>query len=503
MVEPELPMATDAVAEETAPVDAPVTLEPPVSHGVFFLALALIFLGVGLLFGMAVAEVLWLKHIPWANALMVVEDGKNPEGSLPVLLRSVPSADHEAVQMIEEFLQSQAVAEAQLEQIIEEEMLEGADLTEAPEENAAPALPTLSYSFREHVLLLDLPQESWGDLLGTGRVPEPGKAEVLAGDLALQEQVELDGQSFEVVGNLKRGVSAMNMAYLLPAHGNWSGLFQHSDEVETGWLHPEGILHARDLLNPEDMPDAAYVVAGGRTHTIIMALNVLALIIIAIGGSMAHTHLFWALAGKNTGLGKPLFVATREWPRLFYWCHVFYFGLFFFAMYQGIDNAVWSTRISEYIGQLFAEGELAYIGDAYDSGNYLAAAAATWWNNYIMQTVLLTFVISIIPLGAGLFKTGFSFIQTGFAMPPMQVGAAGGFSYHSITMILELEAYIVACFAVILWMIHFYRALAYPKPYQELKQGALIMVAGVVLSGIMLAIAGMYEAVTLITFSLL
>ena len=230
--------------------------------------------------------------------------------------------------------------------------------------------------------------------------------------------------------------------------------------------------------------------------------------------------------------------------------HIFVYGSLFGAMLLGIQEPLLHIVLQEFVAAAFTEGDLAYIGAAYESGNVLLAAAATFANNYLLQTIALTLLASFgVPM-FGLFKTAASVVLVGLAMPPLWTGMAGGFTFHSVTMVLEFEAYIFACIAVWLywapavravykrgplWILSFLSAAAFSLALLGIVVGSAGILGGsvtwialalvwsvaewqalpeiggplrkerlqvlgstAILAGIMLAIAGLYEAATLI-----
>ena len=114
----------------------------------------------------------------------------------------------------------------------------------------------------------------------------------------------------------------------------------------------------------------------------------------------------------------------------------------------------------EVVKQQFTEGDLAYIGEAYLSGDILAAANATWVNNFLLQTLAMGVLPSLVPLGIGFFKTLLSLGIVGFAMAPMWTDIIGNYVLHSGTMVLELEPYVIVAWACILWPVRFIKGIA-------------------------------------------
>jgi hypothetical protein len=65
-------------------------------------------------------------------------------------------------------------------------------------------------------------------------------------------------------------------------------------------------------------------------------------------------------------------------------------------------------------------------------------------------------------------------------------------------MALELEAYILASFVVLVWPLRLWRAVTGGAFGREVFTGLRILLGGAIVTGVMLAAAALYEAVTLI-----
>jgi hypothetical protein len=226
--------------------------------------------------------------------------------------------------------------------------------------------------------------------------------------------------------------------------------------------------------------------------------SLLALALCAVGGFLIVRRLFHSLGTRPRALTYFQEVVLR--PRLFTGLHAGLYGLLFCSMLAGLANPLANYRMVRVLSTVFSEGDLSHVGQAYESGNILLAAWATFYNNFIVQTLLMTFGISVVPFAPGLLKTALSFALVGFVMAPVWAGAAGGLTYHSITMVLELEAYIVACFAVVVWPLRLVDGLRTDALHLHVRRAAHVVGGAVLLSALMLAIAALYEAVTLITF---
>ena len=83
-------------------------------------------------------------------------------------------------------------------------------------------------------------------------------------------------------------------------------------------------------------------------------------------------------------------------------------------------------------------------------------------------------------------------------MTPAWTGMASMYVYHSITMTLELEAYVVASFVVCVWPIRLVSGMFKGTFFDELRAAWRVVLGGILLTAAMLAIAALYEATTLV-----
>ena len=474
---------------EEYPVLPPPVPPPPTTERGLFLPLLIILAGMFWLSGVAAYEFRWVSGQPWRDALILPGNPFPGGEARPVAVRRVHRSPEETLPGLN----------------VLEKWLEEAELN-------------LRLSDAERLVSVPVSDEEIELLLASGRLPHRGAPEVLAGDLAGEAPFILDGIPFMVVGRLHQGVSGFLYAYLLPEDPAHASLFADPVETSTGWLHPEGILHFRGLTleaPPEsELDDAAedeeteaddvarLEPMGGqiRTLPIVLWAAYLGLLVIAFGGALLHGRLYARLSDPPTPLFGPLLQETVRRPGLFWGLHLGLYGVFFSAMALGALMPLMNYRMTEYISSLFLEGELEYIGSAYASGDILEAALATLFNNYVVQTLGLTFLISLPPLALGVVKNALSFGLVGFGMTPLWAGASSGYVYHSLTMILELEAYILACFVVVVWAISLFRAMSMYDATAEIQRSLHIFAGGIILTGAMLFLAALYEATTLIFF---
>lgn len=454
----------------------------------------LLILGLLVLITAAIVEIVRWNAAPWGSTLVNIDAAEAPEGSFKTRVRSLP-----------------------LDQVpgVEEEIL----VLEAMSDLENDLVTALNIRRTEVIIAVE-DYSDWGALLCAGRVPAPGTNEVLAGGLARVDSFMLDDETFNVVGTLCPEVGGLQFAFLLPYDPDDPGtVFSVANGAKEGWIYPAGLNEMSDVLsiiagdNDLDDDDVFEKAAGelqrasmggsdvhlaGALNSSFVKWSVLAaLVIMATGGSWFHIRLFRRLARRSKWPTRALFRAMDETPRLWISLHVILFGVFALAMAWGLIQPLQNLRVMGMLAGMFSDGDLQYIGDAYKSGNVFKAAAATFVNNYWYQTLLFTLLVSFIPFAPGAFKTAASFGLVGFAMAPNPIGSASGYTYHSITMVLELEAYIVASFCAVFWVRQCWRALRHGDG-QELKKGVSVMLGGALVTAVMLAIAGFYEATTLI-----
>lgn len=343
----------------------------------------------------------------------------------------------------------------------------------------------------------DTPADALAPLLTTGRLPGPGKPEALAGDLAPGASFTLNGATFEVVGALDRRASLFTRGFLIPFHPSFEGLFP---EEETG-TEEKG---AARVWIADAEPGAAGN-APSLTEAGLVRLpagwqwaGIASLTALLLGGAGLQVLALKRLAALRIPVLGPSLHALAAHPVLLWASHIVLYGAWVLFMCLAPAAPRFQAAILSFLGGVFTEGHLAYIGEAYTSKNVLLAAWATWVNNYLLQTLGLTFIVSLLAAPWGLLKTLLSFTLLGFAMSPAGANLVQGFTYHSVTMALELEAYVLACFFVGAFWLNLVRAFGAARPSRFLLRSGVMYLSGALLTGVLLAIAALYEAVTLI-----
>jgi hypothetical protein len=359
----------------------------------------------------------------------------------------------------------------------------------------------------ERVVFAPLPQAELRTLLVSGRLPEPGKPEALAGDLAARSTFIVDQVEFKIVGKLNRSVAALSYVYVIPIHPAFEYLFRE-DAAKEGWIDPNGLERLRaqsmaEIKEPaqpeEDVQEPPRIIGGMVRCLKSVSVGVtIGLLLVAIGGTWAQFRIFRRLAVTSRGPIAPALREVVRHPLLFVAVNVALYGVFFCAMFAGIHFPLASAHISRYIGNEFVRGDLSYIGAAYASGSIVQATAATFVHNYFVATILFTILPSLVVPFSGFIKNFMTFGSVGFVMSPLWTEGIFSLIYHSITMTLELEAYVVASFITILFPAILVKGLLTGNFIRSVGRGILAMVSVAILAAIMLAIAASYEATTLI-----
>ncbi|NLN92483.1 MAG: hypothetical protein GX130_04125 [Candidatus Hydrogenedens sp.] len=371
----------------------------------------------------------------------------------------------------------------------------------------------------ELLIAADLKPEELQPLLLSGRLPEPGTNEVLAGDLASEKDFALEGKIFTVVGHLRPALSGFICSYLLPDLSNFADIFpEDNNAVFHGLLLPEKGLDSPDapkgklrrplrklhvsgeFIDDEEGPQIELpAMLGGIMRTLeeVAWWSFLSMILCAFSGSLFFIFLFRQMHLRQYRLFAPIHRAMNDYQKFFVFTHFFMYAAFFFAMHTTLHYPAIAFHLKRYIMDTFSQGGLEFIGSAYDAGNVFQAAWATFYNNYIDQTLFMTFGWSLL-IPVGVMKTLGSFILVGGVMAPMWVGTPLVLIFHSLTMIVELEAYIIASFAVLLWPYILIRGIRNKAFGSAVKKGVAILFNAALLTAVILMAAAFYEALTLI-----
>ncbi|MCP4644137.1 MAG: hypothetical protein GY851_27080 [bacterium] len=410
----------------------------------------------------------------WIDAILVTEGTPPWDDTIPVSARVLPGDAFPFEDQVRQGLAEQA--------------------------GGAEAAEILGLHIREHLVAIDLPADTIQSVLASGRAPEPGKPEVLAGALVRLDEFTIDGTVFTVVGRLQRGATGLAMAYLLPSTPAFDALFEAAQGGTQGWFDPEGLVRLEDAELDEDSDFATFL---GLTPTegSVTWMAFVGLALVLVGGGGAQVLLFRWLAPR-TWLLRPFLDTLNVYPRALTVAHVVYFGAFLGMTGVAMAFPVMNLRVLTWVTSVFTTGDLRHIGDAYFDKNIIGAAWHTFANNFIDQTfigvILPGTFVPLLGTAFALLKNLISFSLAGFAMAPIWTRFVLLLTYHSITIVLELEAYVLATFMVTLVPVRLFGALHATRPLRELARCGAMVVGGTFFIAGMLAFAAVYEAVTLV-----
>ncbi|MGI6458940.1 MAG: hypothetical protein ACOX5J_02400 [Candidatus Hydrogenedentales bacterium] len=413
--------------------------------------------------------------VPWRDLLIAVEAAQVPEGALPLRARLIPESNlPEATQELLERMRAQPGNEE--------------------------ILKLLGVAPTERLLMVDAAPDFFAPVLFSGRLPEAGRPELLAGTLFRFDSFEIDGTTFQVVGRLSPQTPGTLEACFLPADPAFEALFSEPELSTRGWLDPDAMARLDALKDAATSNDEAprFMMPAGRLPASITALTLGGLVLVAAGGALLQMRLLQFLTAHGGALLGPCLAELNSRRVLLAAVHVLLYAILFGAMAGGIllPRSSWSAL--EFTRSVFSEGVLGHIGRAYASGNILWATLATLHQNYLVGTCLYSVLPSLVFPFAGLLKNLLSFGFVGFVMAPMWTGSAVQNTYHSITLTLELEAYVVVSFAACVLPLRVLRGLQTGQWWAEYVAGLRVLVSATALAGIMLTIAAFYEAATLI-----
>ncbi len=439
-----------------------------------FVPLVLVVAGIVLLAAIALAQEHRRERLALSGAVLVSGEPPPWPGALQVRLRTLPPPPGTFRGRLLAELETQPHGEAAIHQL------------------------GLRRGARAAFVELD---PAFGHALASGRLPEPGKPEVLAGDLAADDTVVIPPVAFQVVGRLEPGTPVFANTYVIPAHPHFRALFSPGDLDRTAWLDVQGRERLREMLDtdPGAIERMGEVEATVRMQPPFAIAGIGALMLMAVGGSLSQYRFLRRVGSRNPYFFlRRVLVDWAERPRLAFFIHAALYGVFFAAMTAAVAWPRLNLQMYEWTRYMFSEGDLGYVGAAYGSGSILAATAATFLHNYAVATVLTGMLPSLIFPFWAFLKNMVSFGLAGFVLAPLWADSVAGYTYHGITMILELEAYVVASFAAVMLVVHLGEGVAANQPGAGLRRGVAGMATAIVLAGIMLAIAALYEATTLI-----
>jgi hypothetical protein len=191
---------------------------------------------------------------------------------------------------------------------------------------------------------------------------------------------------------------------------------------------------------------------------------------------------------------------AREHSGIYVALNFVYYGLVIVGVVFAAFNPELQQLLIEAVGEAFLQGPLALVGAAYIEGDVCLAAVLTFGVNLLAGSFLSLTLPSLIVPFPGLFMGVYRTFTWGLILSPSHPELAGPMIPHSLTLILEGQAYILAMLAV--WI----QGMAFLRPRsagvrthgEGYLAGLLRTMHLYILVAILLAVSAVYEAVELI-----
>jgi hypothetical protein len=346
------------------------------------------------------------------------------------------------------------------------------------------------------------------EMLASGRLPFPGRDELLAGwQTQRREKVTVAGRTFKVVGVLRKEVVVFGYSYVIPADPAHAGIFDPSDRATQNAYIVR--LAEKDLTDKEVRERLTEAFPTRQLFALAEAVRVEAgpyflymagFGLLLAGGAALLTRLYVFLAGKGLpGFVRSPLAEIRRRRRLLLGLHLGYFGLVVLMAALAYFVPAVQVFLLEQVGGAFRSGQgpLGVAGKAYGSGNIPVAAAATLAINFLLGSLAYITLPSVVLPGIGALAAGFRALLWGLVLAPGWVGLSKAMLPHSFTLLLEGEGYVLASFFALLIPMYLFRP-APPAAGRRFGRALLLNLQGNLLVLIVLAVAAAYEAVEVI-----
>ncbi len=380
--------------------------------------------------------------------------------------------------------------------------------------------PEKAVGTKAHVRLklIELPFDEAGvdsSALQSGRLPEAGRDEVIAGArLEHRDELVVGGRSLKVVGVLKPDIALFADSLLIPPSDAASGLFP---AVVPSVLQAQLVHMAAERLRDEKTrkdfervfppPKYAAVAPTERLDSRPFYRYVAGLALLLFGGSGVLIGFFRWLAGRpgmSTKAGarffaEPLVEMSRR-PRLLWTVHLIYFGIVIAGSVLIYEQPEVQAVLLGKVGEALAakNNPLGFAGEAYRSGNIARAALVTFVVNFFLGSLAYITLPSVLFFGAGLFLSWLRAFLWGVLLAPTIPALAFSMLPHSGTMLLEGEGYILAAFFGLLIPIHTVSSRLGGNPLSRWGRVLLLNFTASFWIALVLAVAAIYEATEVI-----
>ncbi|MHC4631070.1 MAG: hypothetical protein ACYS9C_07335 [Planctomycetota bacterium] len=361
-------------------------------------------------------------------------------------------------------------------------------------------------AYREKVILCsDISVVFTSDMLEWGQLPAGGTDEVLAGYAASsRDEIHVDGHSLKVVGQLKKGVSVFANSYLIGEGDSAKELFEPGQSAYILQLPKEkvgDVEFQKKLRGAFPGPRFTWYMPLIRTQPAAFFIYVGSLALLLLGGSLALFELHCILAGRirNKWFRLPL-AEICKYKYLFIAMNLIYFGTV--LLFMLVSYAVPELQSCFLVGVtseiMEGSGVLAIAGEAYASRNILRAAVTTFAINFPLGSLACITIPSIIIPGSGVLVAGLRSMLWGVIIAPGFSDLLGPMVPHSVTLLLEGHAYVIAAFFGVLVLVYLFRKSEGPNVGIRYVRALLMNVRGNLLVIIVLVVAAVYEAIEVI-----
>ena len=345
--------------------------------------------------------------------------------------------------------------------------------------------------------------------LASGRMPRPATDEILAGfDAPHKDVLEAWGRRLTVVGVLDRSVTLLAKGYVVPGDAACKDLFEASSgEVSDGYVLR---LTAHEAVQPPMRKRLAAAFPAAKFHakagTVRVApgpyyLYLAGMALLFLGGSALFIRLYGWLAGviPFAWLRAPL-EAARAWPRLLAGLHGLIFGgLIVAAALVYLVPPVQDFLLAAIVQAVESgRGPLGVAGTAYRSGGIPWAAAVTLAVNFFIGSLAYITLSSFVIPGIGVLGTVFRGLMIGVLLAPSMLALSTTMMLHSLTVLVEMEAYVLAAFFAALIPIYIFRKAEGPTWWRRYGRALLLNLEANAIIFIILAVVALYEATEVI-----
>ena len=147
---------------------------------------------------------------------------------------------------------------------------------------------------------------------------------------------------------------------------------------------------------------------------------------------------------------KSAWAVVKENRREYISMNIIYYGLVAIFMVIAAFNRPLQDGLIKTIGEAFLSGPLALVGSAYLNAEVLKAIALTFLVNLFIASVLYITLPSLIIPFLGLLLGIYRAVLWGLIFSPLHPDMQLVMIPHSLTLILECQAYILVMFAAFL-----------------------------------------------------